>query len=228
MSPSVTLALSRSSPVEEVGVRRAIWAAALFALAFATACTSSAGPPTPGPVGDSSADTSSTPLPVDPTTPAAAERPDPDRIDRSTKPLSPFEQDPAVQAPARLGRRGGPDRQRRPLRQLGPRRADDAGFAKTMKQILGNSVGYRYPGPIPFTPDPGRRHRVERAADRTRASSARRIRRMNPKPASRRATCTSRRIDAQSGVPTATGWWPRSSTARSAARACTSGRRRGE
>lgn len=127
---------------------RAIWAVALLALAFAAGCTSSAGSPSAKPVaGDTSQDSVSTPPPVTSAPPSTAA---PSSSQPTTPP--PHAQDPGVQALRAWAAEAA--------RTVNAGHYDSAaldklmtpGFRHHMKAVLGNSLGYRYPGPIPFTP----------------------------------------------------------------------------
>jgi hypothetical protein len=128
-------------------VTRAIRAVALLALAFAAGCTSSAGSPTVGPVNDTSQDTVSTP-------PSDSPSPPPTTGPSSPEPTGPAPHvtDPGVQAlrawaaaAARTVNAGHYD-------SAALDKLMTARFRQHMKAVLGNSVGFRYPGPIPFTP----------------------------------------------------------------------------
>lgn len=128
---------------------RAVRAAALLALALAAGCTSSTVPRSQGPVDDTSPDVISTPAPgtsLPPSTPAPTS---PTSAPASTP--APTATDPGVRAlrawaaeAARTVNAGHYD-------SKALDRLMTPGFRSHMKAVLGNSLGYRYPGPIPFT-----------------------------------------------------------------------------
>ena len=130
---------------------RAAWAAALLALVVAAGCTSS-GKPAPKPVGASTAPQPAASSSAPPTTAAPPSSASPTPTTTTTKALSPYEADPGVQtlrawADTAAKTINGGDYDGAALDAL-----MTAKLRRSIKQILGNSVGYRYPGPLPFTP----------------------------------------------------------------------------
>ena len=128
-------------------MRRVIWATALLALTFASACTSSAGSPTAAPINRDNSQNTTSALPA--TTPPPST---PTLTGSTPTPTPPHQTDPGVKAlrawaaaAARAVNAGHFDSSA--LDKL-----MTAGFRHHMKAVLGNSLGYRYPGPIPFTP----------------------------------------------------------------------------
>lgn len=129
-------------------MKRATWALALLAALALAACTSSASTPqhtlTPEPTSPASVP------PVTPTTTPATSASRPSTS--SAKPLSPYEQDPAVKAIRAWDAQAA--------RTINSGKYDDAALnafmtpalAKQMKAVIGNSVGLRFPGPAPLTP----------------------------------------------------------------------------
>jgi hypothetical protein len=126
-------------------VRRAVRAAALLALAFAAGCTSSAGSPSATPVaGDTSQPVLSTPVQVSTPPPSSAP------ASSSSTSVTPPPADPGVLALRAWAAEAA--------RTVNAGHYDSAAldklmtpaFRQHMKAVLGNSLGYRYPGPIPF------------------------------------------------------------------------------
>lgn len=128
---------------------------ALFAVVLLAGCTSSSKPdpgPGPGSLTPSTSPSTSTlastpaPAPSSPSSPAPSPRP------TKSKPLSPFEADPAVMALRTWSAQVARTINKGKIDEPDLRSLMTASLDRSMPAIAGGEIGHRYPGPVPFTP----------------------------------------------------------------------------